>query len=67
MPDVVASGSRLAPVAAKKHSAEDFRQLKMLLRLLEERIAKETPKARKLCPSVRDLRARLLTETLMTP
>ncbi len=39
-------GMAAAAATASKHSAEDFKQLKVLLRLLEERIQKETPPVR---------------------
>jgi hypothetical protein len=41
LPDAARFGAGLA--AGSKHSADDFKRLKVLLRLLEERISKETP------------------------
>jgi hypothetical protein len=41
-----ASRFGLVAVAPRKYSADDYKRLKLLLRMLEERIAKETPKVR---------------------
>jgi hypothetical protein len=63
LPDEPRFGAGLA-AGDSKHCADDFKQLKVLLRLLEERISKETPSVRSCCSIFLARRAHLLTFSL---